>query len=301
MATTVSIDNVPERIGAPDLRTKRSWRQAKSHLMVGLMVLSFVLVLIPLVAVLATVIKRGGKVISVDFLTKDIPVRSRLPGPGMGPAVVGTLLTTFVASALAVPLGILGAVYLNEYGRTDRLARAVRFMANVMAGVPSIVMGLFVFVIFTLRFGFSTFGASLALAFLMLPIVIRATEEMLRLVPNHLREASMALGASKSRTIITVVLPSALSGIVSGSLLAIARAAGETAPVYFTIGFAKTLNVNIFSGENTTLAAQIFDNARQPFPGANDRAWGAALTLVVIAFVFTLVARLFTARLTRKR
>jgi phosphate transport system permease protein len=170
-----------------------------------------------------------------------------------------------------------------------------------MTGVPSIVMGLFVYVVFTLRFGLSGLGGSLALACLMLPVVIRSSEEMLRLVPDHLREASYALGAHKSRTILTVVLPTALPGVVSGSLLAVARAAGETAPLLFTIGAAKTFNWNVFKGPNTTLSYQIFGNAGATLPGPIERGWGAAFTLVSIAFAFTVVARLVTKAYQRRR
>src|SRR5439155_1268838 len=152
------------------------------------------------------------------FFTDAIPVSSRRAGPGMGPAIVGTLLVTGGATLIAVPLGVLGAVFLNEYGGSSKFARLVRFMAMVMTGVPSIVMGLFVYVMWTMRFGYSAFGGALALACLMLPVVIGSTEQMLKLVPNHLREAAFALGSSKARVILTVVLPAALPGIVSGSL-----------------------------------------------------------------------------------
>ena len=222
----------------------------------------------------------------------------------MGPAIVGTLIITFVATLIAVPIGILGAVYLNEYGGTGIFARIVRFMATVMTGVPSIVMGLFIYVSFTVRLGtngFQGFGGSLALAALMLPIVIRSVEEMLRLVPENLREASMGLGATKSRTIMTVVLPAALPGVMSGCLLAVARAAGETAPLIFTIGAAKALNTNPFKGPMAALPREIFSNAQQPFPGAQDRAWGAALTLIVLAFLLTVIARIVSSRFALKR
>lgn len=221
---------------------------------------------------------------------------SRRPGPGMGPAILGTLLVTGAATLIAVPLGVLGAIYLHEYGGTRRFASAVRFLATVMTGVPSIVMGLFVYVMWTMRFGYSAFGGALALACLMLPIVIGSTEQMLRLVPDHTREAAYALGATKSRTIATVVLPAALPGIVSVSLLAIARAAGETAPLLFAVGAASAYNPSLFFEANTALPMQIFGNAMSSFPAAQDRAWGAALTLVALAFLVTLIARLVTAR-----
>jgi phosphate transport system permease protein len=172
-------------------------------------------------------------------------------------------------------------------------------MADVMTGVPSIVMGLFIFTIWVLHFGYSGLAGSLALACLMLPTVIRSCYEMLRLVPNELREASYALGATKARVTVGVVLPAAVGGIVSGALLAVARAAGETAPLVFTIFAVQSANPNLFSGPNTALPTQIFANATQPFIGAQDRAWGSALTLIAIAFIVMLAARLVTARFTK--
>jgi len=162
-------------------------------------------------------------------------------------------------------------------------------------------MGLFVYILWTLNFGYSAFGGSLALACLMLPVVIGSTEQMLKLVPSHLREAAYALGTTKSRTILTVVLPAALPGIVSGCLLAIARAAGETAPLLFAVGAATEMNPHFFDGANTALSVQIFSNANTSFAASQDRAWAAALTLVLLTFLITLVARVFTARLALKR
>ena len=206
-----------------------------------------------------------------------------------------------LAALRELPLGILGGIYLHEYGGNTARARVIRVLAEVMTGVPSIVMGLFIYVVFTLKFGLSGVGGSLALACLMLPVVIRSSEEMLRLVPESLREASYALGTSKSRTILTVALPGALPGIVSGCLLAIARAAGETAPLLFTIGAARRLRFNIFTGATTALPAQIFENAKSSFPGARERGWGAALTLVAITFIFTVTARIVTAAYRKRR
>jgi phosphate transport system permease protein len=287
-----------------DLRARPSWRTAKNQLMLGLMGAAVVMVAIPLVAVLWSVIERGAAIAFghfPDFFTATVPLVSRAPGPGMGPAILGTLLVTGGATLIAVPIGILGAVYLHEYGGNNQLARLVRFMATVMTGVPSVVMGLFVYLIWTLTFGYSAFGGALALACLMLPVVIGATEQMLKLVPSQLREAAYALGTTKSRTILTVVLPAALPGIVSGALLAIARAAGETAPLLFAVGAAHAYNPHMFSEANTALSVQIFGNANSSFTAAQDRAWAAALTLVLLTFVVTLVARMFTARLALKR
>jgi phosphate transport system permease protein len=290
-------------IVAADLRARRGWRSTKSQIMTTLMFVAFLVILVPLVFVIGTVITKGGGIVFHHFpswFSTNIPTRTRAVGPGMGPAIVGTIVITFTAAIVAVPLGILGAIYLHEYGAGSRMAKVVRFLANVMTGVPSIVMGLFVYVLFTLHFGSRGVGGALALACLMLPVVIRSTEEMLRLVPGHLREASYALGTKKARTILTVVLPSALPGIVSGCLLAIARAAGETAPLLFTIGVVTKRNWNVFSGPTTSLSYQIFNNASQTLPGPQERGWGAALTLVALTFLFTLVARVVTARYQRR-
>ncbi len=288
----------------PDLRARRSWRSVKSGIMTGLMAASVLAVLVPLVWVVWELFGRGLAVAFrgfPDFFVKEIPVVARRAGPGMGPAIVGTLLITGAATLIAVPLGVLGAVYLHESGVRNRFSRLVRFMATVMTGVPSIVMGLFIYVLWTLHFGYSAFGGALALACLMLPVVIGATEQMLKLVPDHLREASYALGTSKSRTILTVVLPAALPGIVSGALLAVARASGETAPLLFAVGAATEYNPNLFNEANTALSIQIFGNATSSFVSAQDRAWGAALTLVLLTFVITLFARGLTARIARRR
>jgi phosphate transport system permease protein len=284
-----------------DLQEPKGWRRNKNRIATGLMMLAMVIVTLPLGWVVYAVIDRGASIISWTFLTAPIPpVVAPAHEGGMGPAVYGTFLITGWATLMAVPLGILGAIYINEYGARNPIASVVRFMADVMTGVPSIVMGLFIFSIWTLRYGFSGFAGALALACLMLPIVIRSSEEMLKLVPNSLREASYALGASKTRVTLTVVFPAALSGIVSGALLAVARGAGETAPLLFTILTVTQVNRNVFHGANTALATQIFSNATQPYPGAEARAWGAALTLIAIAFILMIAARIITARFTRQ-
>lgn len=273
-------------------------RRLRNRLAMGSIWLSVLVAAVPLAFVITYLVQRGAGIVDWSFLTDDIPISSRLEGPGMGPAILGTLLTTGAATAMAVPLGVLAAVYLNEYGGKGRLAAMIRFLSDVMAGVPSIVMGLFIYTVWVLRYGQTAFAGALALACLMLPIVIRSAETALQLVPNELREASAALGARTSRTILTVVIPAALPGVVSGALLAVARAAGETAPLLFTIGTVTASNPELFEGTNTALSAQIFVNARQPFEGAIDRAWGAALTLIVLVFVLTAVARLVARRFT---
>ena len=284
----------------PDLREPKGWRRASNRIATSLMVLAFVLVIIPLGFVLVTVIAKGASAINWSFLTSQIPSEVAPPGVGgIGPAIAGTIVIVALASALAVPLGILGAIYLNEYGGTGWLAKLIGFFSDVMTGVPSIIMGLFIFSIWVLHFGFSGLAGAFALACLMLPIVIRSTYEMLRLVPDSLREGSYALGATKARVTVTVVLPAAIGGIVSGALLAIARAAGETAPLLFTILTVTTVNWNVFSGPNTSLPSLIFMNANTPYAGAQSRGWGAALTLIAIAFILMIVSRMITARFAR--
>ena len=278
-------------------------RRTKNGVMTALMAGAVVIVGFVLILVLGTVVAKGWSIVSGSFpkwFTKDIQLSPRRPGPGMKAAIVGTCIITATATVIAVPLGIGGAIYLNEYGRNRTFARVLRFLANVMAGVPSIVMGLFIYVFWVVPRGIdglNGFSGALALACLMLPIVVRSSEEMLRLVPQNLRDASYALGASTSRTTLRVVLPKASPGVISGCLLAVARAAGETAPLIFTIGAAKSTNWSIFGGTNTSLSMQIYGNAKESFVTAQQRAWGAALTLIALAFLFTVCARLLSARL----
>ena len=282
-----------------EVTTSRS-RRIRNGLATVWMSVSFVAVLVPLAFIVIYVIEKGAAQVSGAWFTQPISAVSNKPGGGMGPAIVGTLVITLGATIMAVPLGVLGAIYIHEYGGRGRLSRLIRFMADVMTGVPSVVMGLFIYAIYTLAFGLNGFGGSLALACLMLPIVIRSTEEMLKLVPDDLRQASHALGSRKWRTIVTVVLPAAVGGIVSGIMLAIARAAGETAPLLFTIGAARKANTDLFNGPNTALPLQIWKNAQTPFAAATDRAWGAAFTLIAIVFVFTVIARIIAARFSLK-
>jgi phosphate transport system permease protein len=291
-------------IAAPNLSPppKSRSRKFKNLLATLFITLAFLIALIPLVFLVVYVVQQGSKVISWSFLTDDMPFVDRLPGGGMGPAVVGTLLITGAASLMAIPLGVLGGIYLNEYGGKSPLARLIRFLSEVMTGVPSIVMGLFIYTLVVLNTHEKTgFAGALALACLMLPIVIRTTDQMLSLVPRELREGSYALGSRKARTIRTVVIPNAAAGIVSGALLAVARAAGETAPLLFTIGIVRETNTSLFNGPNTALSVQIFTNATSPFSVQQDRAWGAALTLIAIVFIVTIAARLVTAFFARRQ
>jgi len=285
--------------------TRKGRRELKNAVATALIVASFVIALIPLTFIIVYVTRAGATVFNLNFLTDDLPFSNRFEGGGIYPAIVGTLVITGTATAMAVPLGILGGIYLNEYGRRGIFARFVRFLADVMTGVPSIVMGLFIYTIWVLprkESGLSGFAGALALGCLMLPIVIRTTEEILKLVPDELREGSYALGTRKAQTIRRVVFPNAAPGIVSGALLGVARVAGETAPLLFTIGIVSTANFNVFDGPNTALPQQIYINASVfgGFDAAQDRAWGAALALILIVFLFTLVARVITAIYTRR-
>jgi phosphate transport system permease protein len=298
--STQTLTGADRSAAAAPLGRLRGKRKIADLIATGAMATALAIATAVLGLVLAYVATQGAKVVNLGFLTQPIPI-SRAEGPGMGPAVLGTLLITLAATAMAVPLGILGAIYLSEYGGDSRLAKLIRTMANVMTGVPSIVMGLFIYTIWVLQFGLSGFAGALALACLMLPIVIRSAEEMLRLVPDPLRQAAYGLGARKSSTILRIVLPAALPGLTSGSLLAVARAAGETAPLLFTVGITSSNNWNLFEGTNTALSVQIFRNIQLPFAGAQQRAWGAAFTLIGIVFVLTAGARLVATRWASKR
>jgi len=261
-----------------------------------LMTIAMLVAVIPLVFVIVQVAQKGLGVINADWFTENIVASPRRAGGGMAPAIIGTLIITGFAALLAIPLGVLGAIYLNEYGKQNPLARFIRMMADVMSGVPSIVMALFIYIVLVLTTQQkSGFAASIALAALMLPVVIRSSEEMLKLVPDELRQASAALGARRWKTILSVVLPAAISGITSGVMLAIARAAGETTPIVVAAGVITIADWNLFD-DQTALPAQIFNNASQPFAPSLDRAWGAALTLMVIVLVFTILARIVAGR-----
>ncbi len=326
-------DTVHQRLTVPsDVRvsTIKGARFVRNRVATATMVLAFLVAAIPLLFVIGNVVAKGGGVVGPKFLTRDIPTtaaatelrndcearsaydpsadcdgsaQTSAAKPGMGPAVVGTLITTVLSAALAIPLGILAAVYLNEYGKRHRLASFIRFMTDVMTGVPSIVMGIFIYALWVIELGQgrSALAASLALASLMLPIVVRSSEEMLRLVPDALREGSAALGARTWRTTMTVVLPTALPGLVSGSMLAVARAAGETAPVLFTIGFASTVSgAATVTGQSTTLSFQIFNLITNGGSLSPTMAWGAALTLIVMVLALTTVARVVSSRFTMR-
>ncbi|MEZ5281426.1 MAG: phosphate ABC transporter permease PstA [Acidimicrobiales bacterium] len=271
-------------------------REASNKLMAGVVTGSFALIVFPLVSVLWTVVSKGAARFDTMFFSESL--RNVLGDGGGGQhAIAGTLIVTGIAAVLSVPIGIMVAVYLVEYGRGP-LAKAVTRMVDVMTGIPSIVAGLFAYALFVLFTGpghRSGMAGGVALAVLMMPIVVRTSEEMLRLVPNELREASYALGVTKWRTIVKVVIPTAIAGILTGVTLAIARVVGETAPLLVTAGLADSLHTDPFSGRMTTLATMAYYSYKTPGvpPQASyDRGWTAALVLVLIVALLFAIARL---------
>lgn len=250
--------------------------------------------LVPLVAVLWAVVSKGVARFDLTFLTHSMRnIGAQDVGGGAYHAIVGTVEQVALASLLAIPLGILVAIYLVEYGGQSGLARAVSFVVDVMTGVPSIVAGLtvFAFWILVFGFGFSGFAGSMALAILMLPVVVRSADEMFRLVPDELREGALALGIPRRRVILRVVLPAAAAGLVTGLMLAIARVTGETAPLLLTVFFTDSINDDPFHGPQVGLAQFVFDQATRPTDAAITRAWAGALTLVLGVLVLDLAAR----------
>jgi phosphate transport system permease protein len=280
-------------MSASSLASISAGRRRKDRLARLLLAGATGLALVPLVLVLWYLIKRGIGAWSWDFFTKD-PTGSFLGDPGgIRSAILGTIEMVALATAIAVPFGVAVALYLVEFGRDRRFASIVRYFVDVMTGVPSIVFGLFIYItlILTGQFGsFAGWKGSIALALLMLPVVTRAAEVVLLLVPDSLREAALALGAPRWKVTMRVVLPTAIPGLVTGSLLAVARAAGETAPLLFTAAIVNATTFNLDSRMNS-LPAQIFQDVGQPNPRLVERAWGAALTLVTLILLLTLTAR----------
>ncbi|WP_371164151.1 phosphate ABC transporter permease PstA [Buchananella felis] len=281
--------------------TGASWivegrRWGTNTLVTTLVVFAFIAVMIPLVSLVWTVAADGIKALSWDFFTEDMKGVRGGEAPGIGHAILGTLWVTLLASAISVPLGILTAVYLVEYGR-GWVARTVTFLTDVMTGIPSIVAGLFAFTLISLLFGpryqSAAIGA-IALSLLMTPVVIRSVEEMLRLVPNDLREAAYALGVPKWLTIIKVVLRTAVAGITTGVMIAVARVIGETAPLLLTVKLATAYNLNPFDGAMATLPVFVYDRYNKGQADDLALAWGGALTLIIIVMLLNLVARLIS-------
>ena len=284
-----------ERIG-----DGRRRRRVVDRLMTASIASAFALAILPLLSLLYTVVSKGLARFDSAFFTES--ARNVVgAGGGAAHAVWGTLIITGVATAISVPIGVMAAIYLHEYGR-GRLRRWLTFFVDVMTGIPSIVAGLFAYALFAIFLGpgirLGVIG-SVALSVLMIPIVIRSTEEMLKIVPDHLREASYALGTPKWRTITKVVLPTALAGIITGVMLAVARIIGETAPLLVTAGVIDSTNLDPFSGRMQNLAVYAFNEYKSPGvpqDASFDRAWAAALTLILIVLVLNLLARLLYRR-----
>ena len=273
-------------------------RKATDRLVTALVTTAFGIAMIPLVSLVYTVLDKGLARFDAQFFSNSM---FRVVGEGGGAyhAILGTVIITAVTAVISVPIGLLTAIYLVEYG-TGRLKRAITFFVDVMTGIPSIVAGLFAFSLFTLLFGndvrLGVMGA-VALSVLMIPVVVRSCEEVLKLVPNELREASYALGVPKWRTIVKVVLPTAVAGLGTGITLAVARVIGETAPLLITVGLITGTNLNPFDGRMATLPVFAYYQLTQPGTDTQaflDRAWTAALVLIILVMVLNVVARLIS-------
>jgi phosphate transport system permease protein len=274
-------------------------RRIVSRLAQSAAVLAALLAVVVLGIVVLSVARRGAGAISLDFITKD-PPRFGGPGGGIAPAIVGTAVLVGLATAMAMPVGVLVAIFLVEFAG-PRTGRAVRLVLDLMNGLPSVVVGLFVFGLLVAGHKQSGFAGALALAIIMVPLIARATQEMLLLVPSPLRDAADALGVSRWRTVGGVVLPSALGGIVTGTVLAVARAAGETAPLIFTCSiFGNQTTLDVFGSALPNIPVSIFVLSEQADPSGFERAWGAALILLAFILLTNITARTILARSRRK-
>jgi phosphate transport system permease protein len=284
-------------------------RKSKNGVATVLVWLSFLIALVPLVWVLYTVVANGiARVPFSNWWTQDFGgVLADEVGGGVLHAIIGTLLQGLVCAIIAVPLGLLVAIYLVEYGKGARLAKVTTFMVDILSGVPSIVAALFIYALWITTLGLprSGFAVSLALVLLMIPVVVRSSEEMLRIVPDDLREASYALGVPKWKTIVKIVLPTALSGIISGVMMALARVMGETAPLLVLVGYSAYVNFDLFKNEMASLPLLMNNervtNSMAPGSVGFDRIWGAALTLVIIIALINLLATVISRLVAPKK
>ena len=270
-------------------------RHRKNRLMTWFLTVLMGGVVAILLWVLAYVALKGYSALNWKFLTDTPPGNPSDAGGGFANGIVGSVIIVGIATLLAIPVGIGAAIFLSEYGG-GRFASLVRFLTDVTLGIPTIVVGAFVYAVWVLNFGFSGYAGALAMAIVMLPLIVRASEEMLRLVPNDLREASLAMGVTRARTTLSVVLPAATSGLITGVMLAVARAMGETAPLLLT-----TLGNDLYMERDpghrmSTLSLQIFGSATAGFPDALARAWAGALTLVGMVLILYVAARLIGRR-----
>ncbi|MGV0398091.1 phosphate ABC transporter permease PstA [Corynebacterium suicordis] len=280
-------------------------RKAKDKIASGIIYLSIIIALAPLIWVLATVLIKGLPVLlSADWWMFDMTGQpNNTAGGGIVHAIIGTLAQVIITSLISVPIGVFTAVYLVEYANGNFLGRITTFMVDILSGVPSIVAALFVYAMWVTTLGFdrSGFAVALALVLLMVPIIVRNTEEMLRIVPMDLREASFALGVPKWKTILKIVLPTALSGIVTGIMLAVARVMGESAPVLILVGSTPAINWNVFEGNQNSLPLFMLQMYRAGNnPAVLERIWGAALTLVILVAALMIGARLVSKRFSVK-
>jgi len=286
-------------VKAPTFQGVSVRRTITNNLATVMVSLSVLVALVPLVWVLYSVISKGIAAITAPqwFTNSQSGMTAFAPGGGVYHAIVGTVLQGLVCALISIPVGVLVAVYLVEYGGGTRLGKITTFMVDILTGVPSIVAALFIYALWVATLGFerSGFAVSLALVLLMIPVIVRATEEMLRIVPMDLREASYALGVPKWKTIVRIVIPTALSGIVTGIMLALARVMGETAPLLILVGYAAAMNFDMFGGFMGSLPGMMYDQISAG-AGANpvptDRLWGAALTLILLIAMLNIAARL---------
>jgi len=265
----------------------------------GLCLVAAVVAIVPLFAVISFVVVNGISALSIDLLTKA-PKAAGIGGGALA-SILGSLQLVGLATIIAVPFGVLAAVYTSEFG-DRRSAAIIRFAADVMVGIPSILMGIFVFTFLVLPFRqFNAFAGSVALALLMVPIIMRTTEEIIRLVPSSLREASLALGVPAWRTVLSIVLRTGLGGILTGIMLAVARAFGETAPLLFTALGSRLVNIGSFDRPMDSLPLFVYTNARQPIKALNEQAWGAALLLLLFVLTINILVRARTVSHGRAR
>lgn len=295
----------PQRLATPPtFQSVSVSRRIKNGMATALVWGAFLIAIIPLVWVLYTVIQRGFPVIlDGDWWQKSMSgLLARQQGGGAYHAIYGTLVQGLVCAVISVPIGIMVAIYLVEYGGRSRLSKATTFMVDILTGVPSIVAALFVYTVWITTFGLSrsALAVSLALVLLMVPVIVRTTEEMLKIVPDELREASYALGIPKWKTIAKIVIPTALSGILTGIMLALARVMGETAPVLVLAAYAPFINYNLFDGPMASLPLMMVNERNNPTAAGFDRIWGAAITLVVLITLFNLLATVISRSLAPK-
>jgi phosphate transport system permease protein len=285
-------------VKAPTFQKLSLRRKISNNVATVLVTLSVAIALVPLIWVLYTVIVRGIGIVSSEtwWFNSQAGMTAFQAGGGAYHAIIGTLLQGLVCAIISIPIGVFVGIYLVEYGGGTRLGKVTTFMVDILTGVPSIVAALFIYALWVATLGFqrSGFAVSLALVLLMIPVIVRSTEEMLRIVPMDLREASFALGVPKWKTISAIVIPTALSGIVTGILLALARVMGETAPLLILVGYAQAINFDMFNGFMGSLPGMMYDQTSAG-AGANpvptDRLWGAALTLIVVIALLNIGAR----------